>query len=203
MGVRETDGARIDVRVNRQATRGSLPVSVQSSPHARVAVSCESTVRARTMHNAFSMTHPEPVLFETRKTDRRAIVASHQPTDHDPAAHRHPVDLEATVRVSGGELRARGCRLSSLSLGGALVEIERLPIGTLVNLSFRVPSSDERLSLDAIVHWCTDNSVSVLFDSLRAWEVWVLWRFFASLDEDADSEVTRPTLLVDPSVMRR
>jgi hypothetical protein len=182
---------------------GRLPVCVQSSRNERVAQPHAGAVRARTMHNASAMTHPEPVLFETRKTDRRAIVATHQPTDHDPAAHRHPVNLEATVRVSGGELRARGCRLRSLSLGGALVEIERLPIGTLVNVSFRVPSSDERLSLDAIVHWCTEDSVSVLFDSLRAWEVWVLWRYFASLDEDTDSEVTRPTLLADPPSLQR
>ncbi|HEX7842946.1 MAG TPA: hypothetical protein VF469_35985 [Kofleriaceae bacterium] len=39
--------------------------------------------------------------------------------------------------------------------------------------------------------------VSVLFDSLRAWEVWVLWRFLASLDDDADLEPTR-TLIIQP-----
>jgi hypothetical protein len=115
----------------------------------------------------------------------------YQPTDHDPTAHRHPVDIEATVRVSGGELRVRSCRVRSLSLGGALVELERLPVGALVNLTFGLPTTDERLSLDAVVQGCSKDGVNVLFDSLRAWEVWVLWRFLGALeDEEADLEPT-------------
>ncbi|HMG51931.1 MAG TPA: PilZ domain-containing protein, partial [Kofleriaceae bacterium] len=109
----------------------------------------------------------------------------YQPTDHDPTAQRHAVDIEATVRVSGGELRARSCRVRSLSLGGALVELERLPVGALVNLTFGLPTTDERLSLDAVVQGCSKDGVNVLFDSLRAWEVWVLWRFLGVLEEEA------------------
>jgi hypothetical protein len=126
-----------------------------------------------------------------------AFDTTHRLTDHDPTAHRHAVDIDATVRVSGGELRAQACQLRSLSLGGALVEMDRLPMGTLVNITFGLPGVDERLSLDAVVHCCTHVGVSVLFDSLRAWEVWVLWRFLASLDDDADLEPTR-TLFIQP-----
>lgn len=115
---------------------------------------------------------------------RSSLDTTHGLTDHDPTAHRHAVELDATLRVSGGELRVQVCRLRSLSLGGAFVEIDRLPVGTLVNITFGLPSVDERLSLDAIVHWCADDGISVLFDSLRAWEVWMLWRYLAALEED-------------------
>ena len=48
------------------------------------------------------------------------------------AAQPHAVDIEATVRVSGGELRVRHCRLRSLSLGAALIEFDRMAPGSLV-----------------------------------------------------------------------
>jgi len=121
----------------------------------------------------------------SRDTTQRSAFVGYQPTDHDPTAQRHAVDIEATVRVSGGELRARSCRVRSLSLGGALVELERLPVGALVNLTFGLPTTDERLSLDAVVQGCSKDGVNVLFDSLRAWEVWVLWRFLGVLEEEA------------------
>ena len=124
-------------------------------------------------------------LLWSRDTTQRSAFVGYQPTDHDPTAQRHAVDIEATVRVSGGELRARSCRVRSLSLGGALVELERLPVGALVNLTFGLPTTDERLSLDAVVQGCSKDGVNVLFDSLRAWEVWVLWRFLGVLEEEA------------------
>ena len=137
------------------------------------------------------MNTSEHLLWSGDATQKSAFVG-YQPTDHDPTAHRHPVDIEATIRVSGGELRVRRCRLRTMSLGGALIEFDRLPVGSLVNLTFGLPTVDERLSLDAVVQGCSKDGVNVLFDSLRAWEVWVLWRFLASLedDEDADLEPT-------------
>ena len=56
--------------------------------------------------------------------------------------------------------------------------------GALVNLTFGLPNVVERLSLDAVVRGSSKDGVTVLFDSLRAWEVWVLWRFLASLEDD-------------------
>jgi hypothetical protein len=153
-------------------------------------------VRARTMQSRPSMNTPELMLW-SRDTTQRAAFVPHQPADHDPTAHRHAVDLDATVRVSGGELKARPSRVRAISLGGALLEFERLPVGALINLTFGLPSSDQRMSLDAIVQRCTPDGVNVLFDSLRAWEVWVLWRFLATLDhnDDADADL-EPTKLL-------
>jgi hypothetical protein len=130
-------------------------------------------------------------LLWSRDTTQKSAFVGYQPTDHDPTAHPHAVDIDATVRVSGGELRVRRCRLRSLSLGGALVEFDRMIPGTLLNLTFGLPTVDERLSLDAVVQGSSKDGVHVLFDSLRAWEIWVLWRFLASLeDDDADLEPT-------------
>jgi hypothetical protein len=129
------------------------------------------------------MNTSEHLLWQRDTTQKSAFVG-YQPTDHDPAAQPHMVNIEATVRVSGGELRVRHCRLRSLSLGGALIELERMAPGTLVNLTFGLPNVDERLSLDAVVQGSGRDGVTVLFDSLRAWEVWVLWRFLASLEDD-------------------
>lgn len=136
---------------------------------------------------------------------RSALDTTHGLTNHDPTAHRHAVELDATLRVSGGELRVQVCRLRNLSLGGAFVEIEGLPVGTLVNITFGLPSVDERLSLDAVVHWCADDGISVLFDSLRAWEVWMLWRFLASLEDDEviddDDDEIEPTRRIGIAVL--
>jgi hypothetical protein len=93
--------------------------------------------------------------------------------------------------VSGDELRKQVCQLRSLSLGGAFLAIERLPMGTLVNVTFGLPGVEERLSLDAIVQWCADDGVTVVFDSLRASEVWILWRYLSSLATDTEMESTK------------
>jgi PilZ domain-containing protein len=124
---------------------------------------------------------------------RSGFARAHVLTDHDAASRRQTVELTATLRISGADLYAQACRVRSLSLGGAFVELERLPMGTLVNLTFGLPAVDERLSLDAIVHWCARDGVSVLFDSLRASEVWVLWRYLASLTRDTETETTKRT----------
>jgi len=93
---------------------------------------------------------------------------------------RHPVDLEALVivPVDPGE---RACRLRDISIGGGFIELGRLPLGTRINLNFGLPIVREQLSLDAVVHWSTDRGVGVQFEGLRAWEVWVLWRYLEHL----------------------
>jgi hypothetical protein len=148
--------------------------------------------------------NPTQLLLESsRAAGRSAFATTRRLTDHDPSAHRHAVDLSATVRVSGGELRAQTCHVRSLSLGGAFVELHWLPTGTLVNLTFGLPSVDERLSLDAVVHRCRNNGVSVLFDSPRAWELWVLWRYLVSLDDEADQEVTKRIVIAAPPAVEQ
>jgi hypothetical protein len=135
------------------------------------------------------MTRERSVLY--CDTQPSALVKSPRLTDHDATTRHKPVDIPTSVRVSGDDLRVQTCRLHSLSLGGAFLEIDRLPIGTLVNVTFRLPTADERLSLDAIVQWSSDDGVSVLFDSLRASEVWVLWRFLSALTSDTEQEPTQ------------
>jgi hypothetical protein len=119
------------------------------------------------------------------------VKTSPRMTDHDSATRHQAVDLAASVRVSGDELRAQGCWVRSLSLGGAYIEIEPLPVGTLINLTFSMPGIDERLSLDAIVQWGSDGGINVLFDSLRASEVWVLWRFLSVASCENELEPTQ------------
>jgi hypothetical protein len=97
------------------------------------------------------------------------------------ASHRQPVDLPATVRVAGGEPSGWVCRLRGLSLGDAFVELGALPMHTEVTLSFDLPLLDERLSINAVVSWSTSDGVCVMFDGLRAREVWVLWRYLEQL----------------------
>jgi hypothetical protein len=140
-----------------------------------------------------SIIHPS--LEPGSAVRRSGFVKAHRLTEHDPASGRQAVDLAASIRVSGEELCTRVCRIRSLSLGGAFIELERLPTGTLVNVTFGLPSVAGRLSLDALVHWASDRGVSVLFDSLRASEVWVLWRFLASLACDTDLEPTKRTVI--------
>jgi hypothetical protein len=105
-------------------------------------------------------------------TQPSALATGPRLTDHDPSTRHQPVDLGASVRVSGDDLRVQTCRLHSLSLGGAFLEIDRLPIGTLVNVTFRLPTISERLSLDAIVQW-------------------VLWRFLSAMTCDTEEPTQR------------
>ena len=118
-------------------------------------------------------------------------------TDHDAGSLRQAVDLTATVRISGAALRVQRCRLRSLSLGGALLERDRLPTGTLINITLHLPALDERLSLDAVVDRCTRDGVSVLFDSLRGSELWALWHYLSSLSFDAELEPTKRLRMAD------
>lgn len=94
---------------------------------------------------------------------------------------RHDVDLAAAIRVPGAKVRAQICRLRNLSLGGTFVELERLAMGTRVNITFGLPRVSERLSLDAVVTWANDDGVGVQFVGLRAWEMWVMWSYLDSL----------------------
>jgi PilZ domain len=94
---------------------------------------------------------------------------------------RHDVDLAAAIRVPGAKVRAQICRLRNLSLGGTFIELERLAMGTRVNITFGLPRVSERLSLEAVVTWANDDGVGVQFVGLRAWEMWVLWSYLDSV----------------------
>jgi hypothetical protein len=102
-------------------------------------------------------------------------------TNQDPASHLYAVEISALVRVLGDKVRQRVCQLHNISLGGTFLEVGRLPMGTLVNITFGLPSLGERLSLDAVVQWSTDDGVGVQFEGMRAREVWALWRYLESV----------------------
>jgi hypothetical protein len=122
---------------------------------------------------------------------------------------RHSVDLAAAIRVPGAQVRAQICRLRNLSLGGTFVELERLPMGTRVNLTFGLPRVSERLSLDAVVTWANEDGVGVQFVGLRAWEMWVMWSYLDSLaamqaaDDGFDGDGTGDDGQFDATVVDR
>jgi PilZ domain-containing protein len=70
----------------------------------------------------------------------------------------------------------------NLSLGGALFSLgAKLAMGKRLNISFRVPTSDEAIDVGATVRWSDDQSTGVQFDGLRAREVWALNKYFEQL----------------------
>ena len=138
----------------------------------------------------------QPPLESGSAVPRSDYVRAHHLTDHDAGSLRQAVDLTATVRVSGAALCVQRCRVRSLSLGGAFLERDWLPMGTLINITLHLPSLEDRLSFDAIVHGRARDGVSVLFDSLRASEVWALWRYLTSLTTEGEHEVTKRVVMV-------
>ncbi len=137
------------------------------------------------------MSTTQPPLESGSAVPRSDYVRANHLTDHDAGSLRQAVDLTATVRVSGAALCVQKCRVRSLSLGGAFLERDWLPMGTLINITLHLPSLDDRLSFDAIVHGRARGGISVLFDSLRASELWALWHYLTSLSDDAGLEVTK------------
>ena len=100
-------------------------------------------------------------------------------TDNRRSATRHDVSLAVTLEVEGKSLDTE---MRNLSLGGANVALQqRVPMGTRVKLSFRVPTHDQPIEVGAQVRWCTDDSIGLQFDGLRAREVWSLNKYFEKL----------------------
>ncbi len=94
---------------------------------------------------------------------------------------RHSVNLDTTVTFQEAQ---SGQTIVNLSLGGALLTFgERLPIGTRLELGFRLPTAEEEIRVGAVVRWATDDSIGVQFDGLRAREVWSLNAFFKQSEE--------------------
>lgn len=73
-------------------------------------------------------------------------------------------------------------RIVNLSIGGALVAHARVPMGTRLHLTFRVPPlGAEDIVTGAVVRWSTDKEIGLQFDGLRPKEVWALSKYFESL----------------------
>lgn len=94
---------------------------------------------------------------------------------------RHQVELPCTLRVAGDGGPAAELELANLSIGGALVRRPRLPLGTRVEVAFRIPTLEDSISTGAVVRWSTDVEVGLQFDGLRPRDVWALSKYFESL----------------------
>jgi hypothetical protein len=101
--------------------------------------------------------------------------------DNRRSATRHDVDITATLAVGGAGAPAVPCVIKNLSLGGAQLESQRLPMGERVFLTFRLPTLEDPVATAAVVRWASENGVGVQFDGLRARDVWALGKYFESL----------------------
>ncbi len=101
-------------------------------------------------------------------------------SDNRRTSTRHAVDLPCalTFAAAGG---ASDTRIINLSVGGALVRWQRLPLGARVDITFRVPTLDDDITTGAIVRWSTDTEIGLQFDGLRPRDVWALSKYFESL----------------------
>ena len=101
--------------------------------------------------------------------------------DNRRSSTRHDVDIPCTFSKSGNAAEAGETRISNLSVGGAMVQHDRLPMGQRVHISFRVPNHEAAISIGAVVRWSTDLSVGIQFDGLRPKDVWALSKYLESL----------------------
>jgi hypothetical protein len=99
--------------------------------------------------------------------------------DNRRTAKRHDVDVACTFTV--GDTPAAETRVTNLSVGGAFISFPRLPMGSRVHISFRVPTIESAISIGAVVRWATDEGVGIQFDGLRPKDVWALSKYLESL----------------------
>lgn len=92
-------------------------------------------------------------------------------------------DRRLEVEAVAQERRFVG-HTKNISLGGMFIETaEPLPVGTTVQVRFRVPTQPETIEVGAEVRWVERNAagqsgIGVRFHGLRARDVWALNRFF-------------------------
>ncbi len=98
--------------------------------------------------------------------------------DNRRTSTRHPVSIKATLTVDG---KGRDCTILNLSLGGALMSMPKLAMGSRVNLVFNVPTIEEAIEIGATVRWTDENAIGIQFDGLRARDVWALNKYFEQL----------------------
>ena len=79
----------------------------------------------------------------------------------------------------------RAMTVVNLSLGGALIAVSgtRFGMGSLVQLSFSIPTTTDVIEVGATVRWSDDKVTGVQFDGLRARDVWALNKFFEQLSQ--------------------
>ena len=101
--------------------------------------------------------------------------------DNRRSSTRHDVDIEGTIAVGGAGAPVEACQIKNLSLGGALIETRKLPMGERVHVTFRLPTLEDPVATAAVVRWSSGTGIGVQFDGLRARDVWALGKYFESL----------------------
>jgi c-di-GMP-binding flagellar brake protein YcgR len=100
-------------------------------------------------------------------------------TDNRRTSTRHTVSIAAQVTIDG---TPREATVVNLSLGGALVETgAKHPMGSRMQISFRLPTMEEAIDVGATVRWSDAKGVGLQFDGLRARDVWALNEYFKQL----------------------
>ena len=94
---------------------------------------------------------------------------------------RKRVDLEVrVVRAEGEPLTAHG---SDMSAGGMFMEsVVLLPVATPVEVTFRVPTSRNDMTVRAIVRWTTPTGMGVQFQTLGARETYAVTEYLAKCE---------------------
>lgn len=99
--------------------------------------------------------------------------------DNRRTSTRHVVSILGKLAMSAPPI---DCTIVNLSLGGALIaQTIRHPMGTRCKVTFKVPTMDEPIDIDATVRWSDDTSLGIQFDGLRARDVWALNEYFKQL----------------------
>ena len=92
---------------------------------------------------------------------------------------RHVVAIPAKLTIDGA---AKDCTMLNLSLGGALVTAAtKYAMGQRVQLTFSVPTMQDKIDVGGTVRWSNVEGVGVQFDGLRARDVWALNEYFKQL----------------------
>jgi Tfp pilus assembly protein PilZ len=92
---------------------------------------------------------------------------------------RHAVSIAAKLTING---TATDCTVLNMSLGGAQVSAaKRYTMGERVQITFAVPTMEDKIDVGATVRWASSDGVGLQFDGLRARDVWALNEFFKQL----------------------
>lgn len=94
---------------------------------------------------------------------------------------RHDVKISVTITIDGTPFETV---MQNLSVGGALISYKkRVELANRVQVTFRIPTNENEISIGSTVRWCADGVLGVQFDGLRAREVWSLNKYFDSLPD--------------------
>ena len=96
------------------------------------------------------------------------------------SSQRYDVHIPIEFRIAtDGENGWNNGITVNLSLAGAFIEaVDKIGFGTRVELKFQVPTQKEAVQVGGEVRWSSENGFGVLFDGLRARDVWALGKYF-------------------------